>query len=348
MSGFDHVALALGGGNALGAYQAGAYAALHRHGLRVDHIAGASAGSVNGGIIAGNAPEHRIERLIDVWRPAASASDVPASFWMPSANDTARRSLAATWALTTGRTGMFRPRGTALWQALVGDSHPGVYDTTEMQRTLETAIDYARLNRGDIRFTAAAVDLETGEDVTFDTRTAPVEATHIRASSALPPAFPPVEIAGRFFVDAGLSANLPIDAVLNDLAPGKTLCIAIDLLPLAAPRPKSLGELAERTQDLILAAQSRRSLAFWKTILDGRAAAGAAPAVTIVHLQYADQAGEVAGKAFDFSPETAHLRWAAGDRDMTAVLAAIDAGEIAPGAPGLTIVPHAHRNNEVT
>ena len=343
MSGFDHVALVLGGGNALGAYQAGAYEALHRRGLRIDHIAGASAGSVNGAMIAGNAPENRLERLGALWRPAAAA-EFPASFWMPSSGDTTRRSLATTWALTTGRTGMFRPRGTAIWQAMIGDPLPGVYDTSELQTTLETSIDYGRLNDGAVRFTVTAVDLEHGTDIAFDTRTAPVEATHMRASSALPPAFQPVEIDGRLYVDAGISANLPLDPVLSDLPAGRTLCLAIDLLPAAAPRPRSLGEMAERTQDLIFAAQSRRSLARWKAALDR----DAEHAVTLVHLQYADQASEVAGKAFDFSAETAHLRWAAGDRDMSAVLAAIDAGDIAPRAPGLTIVPHAHRKEDLT
>ncbi|RZL99061.1 MAG: patatin, partial [Sphingomonas sp.] len=176
MTGFDHVALVLGGGNALGAYQAGAYAALHRHGLRIDHIAGASAGSINGGIIAGNPPERRLDRLTALWRPAPS-SDFPASFWMPSSTDTTRRSLAATWSLATGRTGMFRPRGTAIWQALFGDPLPGLYDTDELQRTLEETVDYARLNDGTIRFTATAVDLERGTDIAFDTRTARVEAS---------------------------------------------------------------------------------------------------------------------------------------------------------------------------
>lgn len=343
MTGFDHVALVLGGGNALGAYQAGAYAALHRHGLRIDHIAGASAGSVNGAIIAGNAPDRRLDLLAAMWRPAPE-NDFPASFWMPSSSDTTRRSLAATWSLTTGRTGMFRPRGTAIWQALVGDPLPSLYDTTELQRTLERSIDYTRLNDGTIRYTATAVDLERGTDAAFDTRAAPVEAAHIRASSALPPAFPPVEIEGRLFVDAGLSANLPLDPALSDLPAGRTLCLAVDLLPAAAPRPRSLGELVDRTQDLIFAAQSRRSIASWKAILDQRADR----AVTLVHLQYADQAAEVAGKAFDFSPETAHLRWIAGERDMGAVLASIDAGEIAPDAAGLTIVRHADRKDKVT
>ncbi|HEX8443925.1 MAG TPA: patatin-like phospholipase family protein, partial [Allosphingosinicella sp.] len=50
-------ALVLGGGNALGAYQAGAYQALHEHGLEPDWVVGASTGAVNGAIICGNPRE---------------------------------------------------------------------------------------------------------------------------------------------------------------------------------------------------------------------------------------------------------------------------------------------------
>ena len=326
----DHVALVLGGGNALGAYHAGAYAALHAHGMRIDRVVGASAGAINGAIIAGNAAEDRLARLAALWRPAAGPMP---DAWLPQAADTARRTLAATWGLTTGRAGLFRPRGTALWQTVVGDDFPGLYDTAEMEATLRASIDFDRLNRSAIRYTATALDLETGDDVAFDTAAMTLAPAHVRASSALPPAFPPVEIDGHLYVDAGISANLPIDPVLAELEAGTTLCLAIDLLPLKAPRPQSLGELAERAQDLIFAAQTRRSLDRWRAI----AALSTMPSVHVVHLQYAAQHREVAGKAFDFSPETVQERWAAGERDMTGVLAAIDDGAIVIGTPGLTI-----------
>ncbi len=50
------IALVLAGGNALGAYQAGVYQALHRGGLSLDWIVGTSIGAANGAIVAGNAP----------------------------------------------------------------------------------------------------------------------------------------------------------------------------------------------------------------------------------------------------------------------------------------------------
>ena len=53
----------MSGGNALGAYHAGAYEALSAAGVAPTRIAGASIGAVVGALIAGNAPEDRIPRL---------------------------------------------------------------------------------------------------------------------------------------------------------------------------------------------------------------------------------------------------------------------------------------------
>ena len=64
------VALVLSGGNALGAYHAGAYEALHRAGWLPDWVVGASAGAVNGALICGAPPEERVARLRAFWRPA--------------------------------------------------------------------------------------------------------------------------------------------------------------------------------------------------------------------------------------------------------------------------------------
>src|SRR5215469_10181161 len=65
---FDRIALVLSGGGALGAYQAGAYAALENAGIRPNWIAGSAIGAVNAVIIAGNLPHERSFRLRQFWR----------------------------------------------------------------------------------------------------------------------------------------------------------------------------------------------------------------------------------------------------------------------------------------
>ncbi len=56
-------ALMLSGGVALGAFEAGAYAALHARRIVPEWIAGSSIGAINGAIIVGSPPERRIANL---------------------------------------------------------------------------------------------------------------------------------------------------------------------------------------------------------------------------------------------------------------------------------------------
>lgn len=333
MNGFPkhRIALALAGGNALGAWQAGAFETLAARGHRPDRVSGASIGAVNGVIIAGNPPERAVERLRELWSPAAG----PWSWW-PAGWDEWRRTAAVTAAVTTGRLDLFVPRAlTPSGWFPNGDEELGLFDSRPMLATLERLVDWPRLNDGTTRVSLSAVELDSGEDAVFDTKDMALGPEHVRASAALMPVFPPVEIDGRAFVDPGLSANLPLDAVLGDPGPAPLLVIALDLLPLASPHPRSMGEAIGRAQDIVFAAQTRRTIDAWKTVYDLHGAD--APSVTLARLSYSDQGREVAGKAFDFSPETAADRWASGAAAMTAFLDELESGRIPLGEPGLTV-----------
>jgi NTE family protein len=249
-----------------------------------------------------------------------------------------RRTAAASAILALGHPPVFTPRVLpgAHWLASPSAS-ASLYDTAPLGGTIERLVDLDLLNRAPPRFAATAVDLESGEDVVFDTASAPVGIAHLLASSALLPAFPAVPIGGRLFCDPGLSSNLPMDIVLGEASSRPLLCITVDLLPLRAPPPGTLGEVTERAQDLMFATQSRRALAAWQAIFDEREAQGCARAVTLVQIVYEDQDDEVSGKAFDFSPETIRARWAAGYRDIERALAGIRAASVTLRKPGLHV-----------
>lgn len=327
---FD-VVLVLSGGNALGAFQAGVYEALHTHGLQPDWVIGASIGAINGALIAGSPPDARIDALRLFWRPHVIGPMDLAHPWLSPGLETSRRSAAAAWTAIAGRAGIFGPALSALtpW----ADDRPSVFETEQLAATLDHAIDFARLNDGSCRFTATAVDLETGEDVVFDTDTHEITPHHIRASAALPVLFPPVEIDGRWLVDGGLSANLPLDPVLSDPPRRPTLCIAVDLLPLDGSLPTTLGEAAGRMQDLIFAAQSRRSIARWREEYEGRDDR----AVSLIKLAYNQQHDEVAGKALDFSGPTIERRWASGHAAGMRVVERLRRGTLTLGDAGLSL-----------
>ncbi|MDB5700270.1 MAG: patatin [Sphingomonadales bacterium] len=331
------LALVLSGGNALGAYQAGAYEALHEAGMEPEWIAGASIGSVNGAIICGSPHDRRIANLDALWNAdrGRRAHGDQGSRTLESA----RRTGAAAFTLAAGRPGMFVPRNLfgPWWNPFANPEPRSLYDSSPVVATMEQLVDFDLLNSGAPRFSATAVDIETGEDICFDTRTHRIEANHLRASSALLPAFSPVEIGGRIVGDGGLSANLPLDVVLGETAPRPLLCIAVDLLPLRGSRPATLGETASRMQDLVFAAQSRRTISAWQAIFDERIRDGSARSVTILHIAYTDQSREVSGKAFDFSPRSAAARWRVGRQDLCSALAELRSGNLAVGQPGLSV-----------
>lgn len=327
---FDLV-LALSGGNALGAFQAGVYQALHEADLLPDWVLGASIGAINGALIAGSAPRVRLDTLRSFWRPGDLGLGAPGTPWFPSAVDVARQTAAAGWSTSMGRPGIFGPLLSSLtpWT----DERPSLFETDDLVATLERMVDFDLLNDGPCRYTATAVDLQSGDDVVFDSRAHRIDARHVRASAALPVAFPPVEIDGRWLVDGGLSANLPLDPVLGAPSARPVLCIAVDLLPLGQPLPTTFGETAGRMQDLIFAAQTRRTIARWQ------AAHAADPAIriTLARIAYTEQADEVAGKAMDFSGPTIARRWAAGHTAGLELVERIKVGMLPVDTVGLTV-----------
>lgn len=325
------VVLVLSGGNALGAFQAGVYEALHANHLQPDWVIGASIGAINGALIAGSQPEARVDALRSFWRPHVMSRMDLAQPWLEPGLEAGRRSAAATWTSLAGRAGLFGPVLSAAtpWS----DDKPTIFDTGQLAATLEAAVDFARLNDGSCRFTTTSVDLQTGDDVVFDTATQIVRAQHIRASAALPVLFPPVEIDGRWLVDGGLSANLPLDPVLSDPPDRPTLCVAVDLLPLGGALPATIGEAAGRMQDLIFAAQSRRSIARWRERYEGRKDR----AVSLIRLAYTEQDEEVAGKALDFSGPTIEQRWSAGHAAAMRMVERHKQGALEIGTVGLLV-----------
>jgi NTE family protein len=80
---FACIALLLQGGGALGAYQAGVYQALAEADLEPDWVAGISIGAINSGIIAGNSPEKRVERLREFWEQVTGN---PFTSWLSGTN----------------------------------------------------------------------------------------------------------------------------------------------------------------------------------------------------------------------------------------------------------------------
>jgi NTE family protein len=240
--------LVLQGGGALGAFQVGAYEALHEAGIEPDWVIGTSIGAINGAIIAGNPPEQRASRLHAFWeRVEQHGGDAVPAFLAPFG-----QTLANVATITHGIPAFFTPEKNILQgnKARVGIEHAAYYSTAPLRDTLADLIDLDYLNSKHTRLTVGAVNARTGEMRYFDSREETIEISHIMASGALPPAFPAVRIEGEPYWDGGIYSNTPVEAVLDDKPRRNSVIFTVNLWNPDGPEPESLWEVMGREKEI--------------------------------------------------------------------------------------------------
>src|SRR3954463_5182437 len=226
--------LVLQGGGALGSYQAGAYQALCHHHFEPEWVAGISIGAINAAIVAGNAPEKRVDRLKEFWNMVSS----PVS-WNPISKAERARSLfnetSAALIATFGVPGFFTPRipPAPLWPPGSPQSQ-SYYDTAPLRKTLENLVDFDRINDLKTRLSVGAVGVTSGnfryfDNFQFKKLGKKIGPEHIMASGALPPGFPSVVIEGEHYWDGGIASNTPLDFVLDEETDRDLLIFQVDL-----------------------------------------------------------------------------------------------------------------------
>jgi NTE family protein len=262
---FDCVALLLQGGGALGAYQGGVYQALAEAELHPDWVAGISIGAINAALIAGNAPESRVEKLRSFWE-AITANPLGGWALQPPtdlAGDLARKwanHWFATTAVLCGAPGLYAPRMLhPLLQPAGTLDATSFYDTSALKTTLERLVDFDRINAGEMRFSVGAVNVGTGNFVYFDNETHEIRPEHVMASGALPPGFPAIEIEGEHYWDGGLVSNTPLQWVLESAKRQDTLAFQVDLWNARGSVPRTLGEVAMRQKEIQYSSRTRAS-----------------------------------------------------------------------------------------
>jgi NTE family protein len=241
------VVLVFQGGGALGAYQAGVYQALHEGGIEPDWIIGTSIGAINASLIAGNEPEHRLDRLEEFWRRMKRKEFWGLANWPGLADTTSYWST-----LLGGIPGFFEPNPLAFLGAHypLGRDNAGFYSTAPLAKTLTELVDFALIPRCTPRLTVGAAHVRTSEMRYFDSRETAITAQHIMASGALPPAFPAVRIDGELYWDGGILSNTPTEAIFDDNPRRDSLIFAVHMWNPMGPEPESVWEVLHRQKDI--------------------------------------------------------------------------------------------------
>jgi NTE family protein len=238
----------LQGGGALGSYQAGVYQALQEAGVEPDWIVGTSIGAINASLIAGNAPQNRLARLIEFWNGVQRTHGWDLRGVLPGFAD----KLSYWTTLARGIPGFFTPNPLAH----AGDSYPlgadraGYYSTAPLEATLAELIDFDLINKGNPRLTIGAAHVRTSRMTYFDSRQCKLDVKHIMASGALPPAFPAVRVDGELYWDGGILSNTPTEVVLDDDPRRDSLIFTVHLWNPVGAEPGTMAEVLNRHKDV--------------------------------------------------------------------------------------------------
>ena len=255
---FERIALALQGGGALGAYQAGVYQALAESDLHPDWVAGISIGAINAAIVAGNPPASRVDRLREFWELVTGGDAGVSPLFVGDTVRTWLNQLSATSVLFGGIAGFFAPRPLSPWLSADGAlASTSYYDTKPLERTLERLVDFERINHGPMRLSVGAVNVRSGDFVYFDTTTHRIGPRHIMASGALPPGFPAVEIEGEHYWDGGLVSNTPLGWMVEAGPPKDTLVFQVDLWSARGPFPRNMARVSTRQKEIQFSSRTR-------------------------------------------------------------------------------------------
>ena len=164
-----------GGGN-LGAIQVGQVRALLERGIVPDAVIGCSVGALNAAAIAANPTLEEADRLADFWKGLV-------------------------------REDIFPPTGRGRGPWLYIRNGASAYTNAGLRRLISRWMRLTRIEDFKARLCIVATSLRTGVEHWFES--GDVEAP-LLASTALPGAFPPVEIDGEIYIDGGVVNNIPI------------------------------------------------------------------------------------------------------------------------------------------
>jgi len=253
------VVLVFQGGGALGAYQGGVYQALHEAGIEPNWVIGTSIGAINGAIIAGNEPGKRLNQVSKFWDRMERKP-----IWGQGPLALIGGNVAAQMmTIFGGIAGYFMPNRDLAWglHAPVGVERAGFYTIEALHETLNSVVDFSRINSGQPRLTVGAVNVRSGRMHYFDSRNMSITLKHVLASGALPPAFPAICIDGDPYWDGGIYSNTPIETVFDDHPRRDSIVFTVQMWHAEGPEPESVWQVLNRQKDIHYASRADSHIA---------------------------------------------------------------------------------------
>lgn len=196
------LAFVFSGGAAYGATQVGMLKALLEAGIAPDMVVGTSVGALNGTRFAAD-PSGAVDDLTEVWGSMSSKGVFGGKTKVGAAFNAARNGLR--------------------------NNNAALCSPNALRSLIDTRISAENLEDLTTPTAIVVTDAQIGQPKLL---TRGKVGPALQASSALPGVFPPVKIDGCFYVDGGVSANVPIRQAI---AFGAKSVVVLDATPVSMP-----------------------------------------------------------------------------------------------------------------
>ena len=224
-------AVILSGGGAKGAYEAGVIAVLAERRVPLRIAAGSSAGALSAAMLVAG----RADRLEAMWRSI-------------------RREQVYSIRAPVFLAGLLPG-----WLTLLALNGPSsLLDPQPLRELISTSLDLERVRNSSVRLLVTATDLVRRETRVFDNQTVTVDA--LMAATAVPGAFPPVDVDGAVLVDGGLTSRAPVIEALEARPVGRALVVVSYAAGEPSAPPTTMRRALDAAVEIAMLHQIRRDI----------------------------------------------------------------------------------------
>ena len=194
----NKIGLVLGGGGARGLGHIGVLKALKKHSIPIHMVAGTSIGAVIGAMYAATLDPHWIENKFKEFIDSEAYKRIGLHRLVPTSQP---------------NSSIFQTAATYMKNQIIinlANDRLGILKQERLSEIIEFLLPVKTFEELKIPFSCLAVDLNSGEDVVFNSGNL-IEA--IVASSAIPGYIPPIEKDGMLLTDGAVSCPVPVKTV---------------------------------------------------------------------------------------------------------------------------------------